>query len=113
MLAVPLALLVGSAMDPWSEPTTAYVVTEEFVSANRAPWPARRSPVAMLTLSAEVAFASAADRQAFAEALGDAFARLCACYHDESAAGGRRFRFLTGGYPVPAAASAPVPGAKS
>jgi biotin operon repressor len=69
--------------------------------------------LATLTLSAEVRFASAADRQAFAEALGDAFARLCARYHDESAAGGRRFRFLIGGYPVPAAAPAPASGAQS
>jgi hypothetical protein len=51
-----------------------------------------------------VRFASAADRNAFAEELATAVGRLTAKYHDESAAGGRRFRLLVGGHPAIASA---------
>jgi len=54
-----------------------------------------------LTLTGEVRFASAEARNAFAEELATALARLVAKHHDESAPGGRRFRFFVGGYPAP------------
>jgi DNA-binding transcriptional ArsR family regulator len=59
--------------------------------------------LATLTLTSEVRFASAESRNAFAEELANALARLSAKYHDEGAPGGRRFRFFVGGHPAPAA----------
>ena len=59
--------------------------------------------LATFTLETDVRFASAADRNAFAEELATAVGRLTAKYHDESTAGGRRFRLLVGGHPVIAA----------
>jgi hypothetical protein len=56
--------------------------------------------VSTLALEVEVRFASAESRNAFAEELADSIARLAAKYHDESAAGGRRFRLISGVYPV-------------
>ena len=46
-----------------------------------------RKRIATLTLEADVRFASAASRAAFAEELTDAVARLAAKYHDERAPG--------------------------
>ena len=57
--------------------------------------------LATLTLDAEVRFASAGSRAAFAEELADAVARLAAKYHDERAPGGRRFRLLAAVHPMP------------
>lgn len=57
--------------------------------------------LATLTLEADVRFASAASRAAFAEELADAVARLAAKYHDERAPGGRRFRLLAAVHPTP------------
>ncbi len=54
-----------------------------------------------LTLETDVRFRSAKEQSAFAEELAACLARLCEKYHDESAAGGRRLRFLIGGYPSP------------
>ena len=59
--------------------------------------------LATLTLEADVRFASAADRAAFAEELADAVARLAAKYHDDRAPSGRRFRLLAAVHPVPVA----------
>jgi DNA-binding transcriptional ArsR family regulator len=56
--------------------------------------------IATLTLEAEVRFASAASRAAFADELADAVARLAAKYHDERAPGGRRFRLLAAVHPT-------------
>lgn len=56
-------------------------------------------PSALMSLQAEVRFASAADRHAFASELSNAVARLVARYHDEDSDGGRPFRFVIGGYP--------------
>jgi DNA-binding transcriptional ArsR family regulator len=53
-----------------------------------------------LTIEVEVQFASAADRNAFAEDLASEVAKLAAEYHDESAAQGRLHRFVVGGYPA-------------
>ena len=52
------------------------------------------------TMRSEIRFCSASDRRAFAEELTEAITRLIAKYHDESATGGRRFKFLTGIYPA-------------
>ena len=52
-----------------------------------------------LTLEAEVRFASAERRAAFAEELGAALARLAAKYHDDSP-GSRAFRFVLAGHPA-------------
>jgi len=57
--------------------------------------------IATLTLTSEVRFRSAEARNAFAEDLANALARVVAKHHDESAPGGRRFRFFVGGYPAP------------
>ena len=57
--------------------------------------------IATLTLEADVRFASAESRAAFAEELADAVARIAAKYHDERARGGRRFRLLAAVHPTP------------
>ena len=56
--------------------------------------------LATLTMQSDVTFASAKDRYLFTEELTNEFARLIAKYHDESAAGGRTYRFLLGAHPV-------------
>lgn len=61
--------------------------------------------LATLSIDAEVVFRSAADRAAFAGELTAAVAALVACYHDESAPGGRRHRLMIGAYPAPHAPS--------
>jgi DNA-binding transcriptional ArsR family regulator len=55
--------------------------------------------LATLTLEAEVRFATAASRAAFAEELTEAVARLAAKYHDERAPTGRQFRLLAAVHP--------------
>lgn len=57
--------------------------------------------IATLTLEANVKFASAETRNAFAEEFAESVARLVAKYHDESAPAGRNFRLLVGVYPKP------------
>lgn len=64
----------------------------------RAEKAARR--LATFTLQTQVRFASARDRNAFAEELANAVARLAAKYHEEKAPGGRRFSFFLGAYPT-------------
>jgi DNA-binding transcriptional ArsR family regulator len=61
--------------------------------------------VATLTLTSTVRFRSAADRNAFAEALTAAVGELVAKYHDAKAPGGRRFELVVGVYPAPAETS--------
>jgi DNA-binding transcriptional ArsR family regulator len=56
--------------------------------------------LATFSLQTEMRFASAADRAAFVEELTGEIARLAAKYHNEHAAGGRRFQFVLGGYPA-------------
>jgi len=53
-----------------------------------------------MALEVEVRFASAESRNAFAEDLAEAVVKLAAKYHDDSAPGGRRFRFFGAVYPV-------------
>lgn len=57
-------------------------------------------PVATLTLQADVHFASAADRNAFAEELAQTVATLAAKYHHPNAPHGRLFRCFVGAYPA-------------
>jgi DNA-binding transcriptional ArsR family regulator len=54
--------------------------------------------VSTMALEVEIRFASAESRNAFAEELAGQVAKLAAKYHDESAEGGRRFRFFGGVY---------------
>ncbi|RIK67077.1 MAG: transcriptional regulator [Planctomycetota bacterium] len=56
--------------------------------------------LATLNLQADVRFATAADRNAFAEELSQFMAHLAAKYHDEKTADGRLFRFFLGAYPA-------------
>lgn len=55
--------------------------------------------VATFALDGEVRFASAADRAAFAEELGNAVTTLIGKYHDESGEGGRTHRLLVAIHP--------------
>lgn len=66
-----------------------------------------KKPLATLTLETEVCFASAEQRAAFAQELGDAIARLAAKYHDDSP-GSRAFRFVLAGHPVRKDANSPT-----
>lgn len=61
--------------------------------------------VATFALDGEVRFASAADRAAFVEELGDAIATLVGRYHDEGAAGGRSHRLVLAIHPTAEAPS--------
>ena len=62
---------------------------------------AARQRLATLSLDAEIRFATAADRNAFAEELASEVARLAAKYHVEDAPGGRSFRVMVGAYQKP------------
>lgn len=69
-----------------------------------------RRRVASFGIDAQVRFASAADRAAFAEELAQSVATLVSRYHDESAPGGRSHRVIVGLHQIPAAQ--PGPGAE-
>jgi DNA-binding transcriptional ArsR family regulator len=56
-------------------------------------------PLATFAIDGEVRFASAADRAAFAEELGESLRSLVARYHDEKAPGGRRHRVVVAMHP--------------
>ncbi|WP_405617158.1 ArsR/SmtB family transcription factor [Streptomyces sp. NBC_01508] len=60
-----------------------------------------RKRVASFGLDAEVRFASAADRTAFADQLAQTVATLVSRYHDESATGGRSHRVVVGLHQIP------------
>jgi len=62
-----------------------------------------RQRVATFGIDAEVRFASAADRTAFAEELAQAVAALVGRYHDESARKGRSHRVVVGLHQIPVA----------
>lgn len=66
-----------------------------------------RRRVASFGIDAEVRFASAADRMAFADELAQSVAALVGRYHDEAAPGGRTHRVIVGLHQIPA----PQPGA--
>ncbi|MFF0634540.1 ArsR/SmtB family transcription factor [Nocardia sp. NPDC004151] len=61
--------------------------------------------VATFGIDAQVRFASAADRAAFAEELADAVTSLVSRYHDESASAGRIHRVVVGMHQIPDAAT--------
>ncbi|MEV7774671.1 helix-turn-helix domain-containing protein [Kitasatospora sp. NPDC086791] len=63
-----------------------------------------RRRVATFGVDAQVRFASAADRTAFAEELAQAVATLVSRYHDESAPGGRSHRVVVGLHQIPSTA---------
>ena len=58
-----------------------------------------RRPLATFGIDAEIRFASASDRAAFAAELSDGVESLVAKYHDELAAGGRKHRLLVALHP--------------
>lgn len=60
-------------------------------------------PLATLGLDAEVRFASAADRAAFADELAAAATDLVSRYHDEAAPDGRDHRLVVAVHPIPRA----------
>ncbi|GHF86975.1 DNA-binding transcriptional ArsR family regulator [Amycolatopsis bartoniae] len=62
---------------------------------------AARQRLATFAIDSEIRFASAADRAAFAEELGDAVKGLVGKYHDEKAPGGRRHRLVVALHPTP------------
>jgi hypothetical protein len=57
-------------------------------------------PLATFAIDAEVRFASAADRSAFAEELAGSVAALVSKYHDASAPSGRPHRIVVAVHPV-------------
>jgi DNA-binding transcriptional ArsR family regulator len=56
--------------------------------------------LATLSMESEIAFASAAKRNQFAEELATTVARLVAKYHDDHASGSRRFRLVIAAHPA-------------
>lgn len=60
---------------------------------------AAKQPLASFAIDAEIQFASAADRAAFAAELGDQVKTLIGKYHTESATGGRKHRFVVALHP--------------
>src|SRR5919197_2211370 len=60
---------------------------------------AARKPLATFAIDAEIRFASAADRAAFATELSEAVTGLVAKYHDEAAQGGRKHRLIVAVHP--------------
>lgn len=73
-------------------------VIRDVASAQQRALKAKRR-VPTFALQADVRFASAEERGAFAEELANAVAKLVAKYHDEETAGGRTMRFVIGAYP--------------
>ena len=76
----------------------ARIVREVGVLVRRAKDADKR--LATLAIDAEVRFASATDRAAFSEELGEAIARLVSKYHDASAPGGRAHRLVVVAHPL-------------
>ena len=69
-----------------------------------------RRPLSTFALDAEVRFASAADRAAFADELGAAVTSLVRRYHDDASPRGRTHHILVAIHPsVPSHAPSPAP----
>jgi len=62
--------------------------------------------LATMTVETEVRFATPAAQSAFADELAQAMAAVVAKYHDDVTPGGRRYRFIMGGYPAVSARAA-------
>ena len=60
---------------------------------------AARQPLATYAIDSEIRFASAADRSAFADELGESVKNLVSRYHDENAPNGRRHRLVVALHP--------------
>jgi DNA-binding transcriptional ArsR family regulator len=71
------------------------------LAALRAGADAAGKRLATLTLQSDIAFASPSARNAFADELAAAVARLAAKYHEPGAEDARRFKLLVGVYPQP------------
>ena len=56
--------------------------------------------LATMTVETEVRFATPAAQSGFADELAQAMAAVVAKYHDDVTPGGRRYRFIIGGYPA-------------
>ena len=56
--------------------------------------------LATMTVETEVRFATPGAQSAFADELAQAMAAVVAKYHDDLTPGGRRYRFVIGGYPA-------------
>jgi DNA-binding transcriptional ArsR family regulator len=56
--------------------------------------------LATMTVETEVRFATPGAQSAFADELAQAMAAVVAKYHDDLTPGGRRYRFIIGGYPA-------------
>lgn len=69
------------------------------VAALRARADAARKRLATLSLDTEIAFATARERNAFAEELANEVARLATKYHAPDADGARTFRVTVGAHP--------------
>jgi len=100
-----LAELGGGVAEDRDRFSSAYLLslaarTLEELGVLRARAKAARKKLATLSLESTVRFASAADRNAFAEELAAFTAQLAAKYHDGDAPDGRAFRFIAGVYPA-------------
>ena len=60
---------------------------------------AARQPLATYAIDSEIRFASATDRSAFADELGETVKNLVSRYHDENASNGRRHRLVVALHP--------------
>jgi DNA-binding transcriptional ArsR family regulator len=78
--------------------TAARLVRDVAVLRNRARRVRKQLPT--LTLQSDVRFRTAADRNAMAEELAQAFAAITARYHDEHATRGRTYRFVVASHPT-------------
>ena len=56
--------------------------------------------LATMTVETELRFATPGAQSAFADELAQAMAAVVAKYHDDLTPGGRRYRFIIGGYPA-------------
>ncbi len=109
--AEALGSLAHGALEATNRFSAAYLVAvaaraiRELAKLRRAADEAGKR-LATLTLDAEIRFANAADRAAFAEELARDIARLTAKYHDASAPRGRTHRIVSFAYPKPAESDA-------
>lgn len=76
----------------------AKVIRELGILRERADAVKKQLPT--MTIESEICFASATQRDAFAEDLQQTLLRLATKYHNEHASGARRFRVVVGAYPA-------------
>lgn len=83
----------------WLLSLAARVIREVGTLVTRAA--AANKPLATYAIDADIRFASASDRAAFAGELADAVTSLVAKYHDQDAQGGRDHRLMVAMHPRP------------